>query len=257
MTAPAGFPSAFALGFPAPFPTGFPAALPSGFPSALAEGCIPTVFLAFPQRVSRRLQIPLALARGLPQPRQRLPPTVREGCIPTVPPAPSPADFPSRPREGYRSRTAAATDSSRGPNCAGFNPSLGQRLHPTRAPSRPANPCPPNTHPNPKPQFEEMNRNPPRANRAAREQPEGLRLSGQNTTSPTFRHPPLAPQARPVRRKPQRVSPRARARAASQLCRPRPPPGFPLALAQGPNCAPSPGMKKTARRNAAGRFPLR
>ncbi|MFN3413145.1 MAG: universal stress protein, partial [Thermoanaerobaculum sp.] len=34
---------------------------------------------------------------------------------------------------------------------------------------------------------------------------------------------PLAPQARPARRLPQRVSPRARARAASQLCPPRPP----------------------------------
>ena len=47
------------------------------------------------QRISPRLKIPLALARGLPQPHQRLPPTVREGCIPTAPPAPSPTDFPS------------------------------------------------------------------------------------------------------------------------------------------------------------------
>ncbi|GIU77626.1 MAG: hypothetical protein KatS3mg005_0864 [Bryobacteraceae bacterium] len=84
-------------------------------------------------------------------------------------------------------------------------------------------PLPRNTCQNPKKRFYETNRNPPRPNRAAREQPEGLRPSGSNTTSPTFQHPPIAPQARPVRRLPQRVSRRPRAAAASQPCPPRPP----------------------------------
>jgi hypothetical protein len=58
---------------------------PSGFPSALAEGCIPTLPPSPPPGFPLGLQIPLALARGLPQPHQRLPPTIREGCIPTAP----------------------------------------------------------------------------------------------------------------------------------------------------------------------------
>jgi hypothetical protein len=65
---------------------------PTGFPSALAEGCIPTVF-------------PSPSPAGFPPP-------LGGGCIPTVPPArspagfPSPSKFPSRLREGYRSRTS-------------------------------------------------------------------------------------------------------------------------------------------------------
>jgi hypothetical protein len=108
-----------------------------------------------------------------------------KGCdraVQTQPPQP-PNTPPPRRRRGQ---------SAASPN--GFPAALGRRLHSTRAPSR--KPLPRNNHPNPKPHFYETNRNSPCRNRAAREQPEGLRPSGSDTTSPTFRHP-TAPQARP------------------------------------------------------------
>ncbi|GIU80756.1 MAG: hypothetical protein KatS3mg005_3994 [Bryobacteraceae bacterium] len=55
-------------------------------------------------------------------------------------------------------------------------------------------------------------------NRAAREQPAGLRPGGSNTTVPTLRNLPIARSARPRRHPPPRASHRACARAASQLC---------------------------------------
>jgi hypothetical protein len=65
------------------------------WPRAASQPCPPRTLL----RISPRLKIPLALARGLPQPHQRLPPTVREG--PTVPP-PAPqtlaAQHPPKPK---------------------------------------------------------------------------------------------------------------------------------------------------------------
>jgi hypothetical protein len=57
-----------------------------GFPLGLGRGLHPNcVTRTLSCGLPLGLQIPVALARGLPQPHQRLPPTVREGCIPTVP----------------------------------------------------------------------------------------------------------------------------------------------------------------------------
>jgi hypothetical protein len=92
-----GFPPAFMPGPPHPRQRGSPGfRSPSNSPRACARAasqlCRPCALL----RVSPRLQIPLALARGLPQPHQRLPPTIRDG--PTVPPPPPASPCASTPK---------------------------------------------------------------------------------------------------------------------------------------------------------------
>jgi|DewCreStandDraft_4_1066084.scaffolds.fasta_scaffold11025_8 hypothetical protein len=89
---------------------GFPLALPNGFPLGLGRGL-------HPNRAAR------ALSRGFPLASK----------------------LPSRSREGYRSRTAAATDSSRRlhPNCAGSTSHSASGCIPPVPPpasSRPATP---------------------------------------------------------------------------------------------------------------------
>ncbi|GIU78201.1 MAG: hypothetical protein KatS3mg005_1439 [Bryobacteraceae bacterium] len=167
---------------------------------------------------------------GFPSPSPTdFPPPLGGGCIPTVSPARSPADFPSALAEGC----IPTVPHSRPPGFPlalpnGFPAALGRRLHPNRAPSR--KPLPRITHPNPKPRFYETNRNPSCANRAAREQPEGLRPSGSNTTSPTFQHPP---SRRRRGRSAASHAPRVRAILEAAFPYPCPlalPNGFPAAL---------------------------
>jgi hypothetical protein len=152
---PADFPSALAEGC---IPTVLPARYPADFPSpssspraramatAAAQRLPPTVregptvssLSASPHcpRAFPEAGFPPAFMPGPPHPRQRGSPG-----FPLASKFPSrspPTGFPSRSREGYRSRTAAVTDSSRGlhPNCVsralsrGFPLGLGRGLHP-------------------------------------------------------------------------------------------------------------------------------
>jgi hypothetical protein len=150
-----------------------------------------------------------------------------KGCDRAVINPPQPSDTPHR--------AAGATSPPQAPHLVSGR--FSRHSLPTRAPSS-RKPFPRNLHQKPKKQFYETNRNPPRRNRAAREQPEGLRPSGSNTTSSTFRHPPVAPQARPVRRKPQRVSPRLKIPLALARGLPQPHQRLPPTVREGPTVPP-------------------
>ena len=153
-----------------------PPAFPTGSPSALP-------------RISRRLQIPLALPNGFPAALGR---RLHPNCVPHALPSGFPLafKFPSRLREGYRSRTSGC---HRQFARAASQLCLVQPLTRPAAASQPCplpspKPLPRNTLPNAKKRFYETNRNPPHRRRSGTLAPPEPQATMQ-PCSPQHPHP--------------------------------------------------------------------
>ncbi len=198
-------PPPFQPDFPSPTPTALPPTLPSDFPSALAPGfppplgggCIPTVppppsanhCPAKPAKNRKSDFTKRTETRTQTEPRGSSP----KGCDQAVknPTAPTPDVLPSRRRRAQSVASSAllvrtTLEAASLHPCPlalpnGFPLGLGRRLHPNGVPSR--KPLPRNARANPKPQFCETNRNPPRP-ASARAQPARLQPRAKSPRGP-------------------------------------------------------------------------